>query len=200
MPQRRFNVLPEEGFAPLRDAVVARVRDAARRACGESFTSLFQGNAQRLLTQCCCRIGADEGTVWLVEESGAALVPRFNSGPRSDELVGVLRQPLDRGMVSLAFASEQSICENDVYRNEQQDKTVDRTLGQLTCAMLAVPLAFGRELRGVISAVKLKSPQSDRPDPAGFSGEDLRFAELVTATVGCLLDARLLELCLGLEE
>jgi len=200
MPQRRFNVLPEEGFAPLRPAVIARVRDAARRACGDSFTSLFQGNSQRVLTQCFCRIGADEGTVWLIDEAREVLIPQFNSGPKSAELVGVLRQPLDRGMISLAFASEQPICENDVYRNEQQDKTVDRALSQLTCAMLAVPLAFGRELRGVISAVKLKSPQSDRPDPPGFSGDDLRFAELVTSTVGCLLDFKLLELCLGLEE
>jgi len=70
----------------------------------------------------------------------------------------------------------------------------------LTCAMLAVPLAFGREMRGVISAVKLKAPDSTAPDPPGFSGEDLRFAELVTTTVGCLLDAKLLELCLGLDQ
>jgi len=200
MPVRRFNVLPEEGFAPLRPGVIARVQDAARRACGTSFSGLFQGNAQRLLTQCFCRIGADEGTVWLIDESREALVPRFNSGPRSSELVGVLRQPIDRGMISLAFASEQSICENDLYRNERQDKTVDQTLGQLTCAMLAVPLAFGREMRGVISAVKLKAPDSTAPDPPGFSGEDLRFAELVTTTVGCLLDAKLLELCLGLDQ
>ena len=51
MPDRRFNVLPEEGFAPLRPAVIARWRDAARRACGESFEALFQGIAPQLLTR-----------------------------------------------------------------------------------------------------------------------------------------------------
>jgi len=183
----------------MRTSVIARHRDAARRACGESFVALFHGNAQRLLAECFARIGADEGTVWLLDDADKALVPRFNSGPRAHELVGVLRQPLDRGMVSMVFASAQSVCENDVYRNELQDKTVDRTLGQLTCAMLVVPLVFGRELRGVVSAVKLKPPDSGLPDPAGFSGEDLRFSELIVSTIGCLLDAKLLELCLGLE-
>jgi GAF domain-containing protein len=199
MLDRRFNVLPEEGFAALRPSVVSRVRDAARRACGESFPALFQGVAPRLLTECLARISADEGTVWLIDEARAALVPRHNTGPRSHEFVGILRQPLDRGLVSVVIASEQSICENDVYRNERQDKTVDRTLGQLTCSMLAVPLAFSSELRGVISAVKLKAPDSTVADPPGFTADDLRFAELTAAAIGALLDARLLELCLGLD-
>jgi hypothetical protein len=199
MPVRRFNVLPEEGFAPMRTAVIARLRDAARRACGESFTALFQGNPQRLLAECFSRIEADEGTVWLVDYADSKLVPRFNSGPRANEIIGALRQPLDRGMVSMVFASAQSVCENDVYRNELQDKTVDRTLGQVTCAMLVVPLMFGREQRGVVSAVKLKTPDSGLPDPVGFSSEDLRYCELIVSTMGCLLEAKLLELCLGLE-
>jgi len=200
MPERRFNVLPEEGFAALRPLVIARIRDTARRACGELFEALLPGNARRLLTECFVRIGAHEGTVWLIDDAREALVPRFNSGPKAQDLVGVLRQPLDRGIISLAFVSEQSICENDVYRNDRQDRTIDEKLDQLTCAMLAVPIVFGREMRGVISAVKLKARESDTADPIGFSSEDLRFAELVTSTVGCLLDAKLLELCLGLEE
>jgi hypothetical protein len=200
MPEHRFNVLPEEGFAPLRPAVIARWRDAAQRACGEPFGALFQGIAPQLLTQCFSRIGAHEGTVWLIDESRKALVPRFNSGPKATEIVGVLRQPIDKGMVSLVFASERSLCENDVYRNDRQDRTVDEKLRQLTCAMLAIPLVFGREMRGVISAVKLKAPGSDAPDPPGFSTDDLAFGELVASTVGWLLDKRLLELCLGLQE
>ena len=199
MPDRRFNVLPEEGFAALRPSVIARLRDAATRACGASFDALFPGTARRLLAECFARIGAHEGSVWLIDDAREALVPRFNSGPKAQELVGILRQPLDRGIISLAFVSEQSICENDVYRNDRQDRTVDEKLGQLTCAMLAVPIVFGREMRGVISAVKLKSRDSNIPDPIAFSGEDLRFAELVTSIVGCLLDAKLLELCLGLD-
>jgi hypothetical protein len=49
--------------------------------------------------------------VWLIDDAREALVPRFNSGPKAQDLVGVLRQPLDRGIISLAFVSEQSICE-----------------------------------------------------------------------------------------
>jgi len=200
MPERRFNVLPEEGFAALRPLVIARIRDTAKRACGELFEALLPGNARRLLTECFVRIGAHEGTVWLIDDAREALVPRFNSGPKAQDLVGVFRQPLDRGIISLAFVSEQSICENDVYRNDRQDRTVDEKLDQLTCAMLAVPIAFGRELRGVVSAVKLKARDSKTPDPVGFSSGDLRFAELVTSIIGCLLDAKLVELCLALEE
>ncbi len=119
------------------------------------------------------RCSADEGTLWLLDEEGSALVPVWNSGPHADRFVGRHRQPLRFGLISLVCVSGQALCENDVYRNAGQDPALDQTLGVLTCAMIAVPLLLRGEPCGVISCVKLKPAGNAGPDPAPFQAEDL---------------------------
>ncbi|MFT5466369.1 MAG: hypothetical protein ACI8UO_001469 [Verrucomicrobiales bacterium] len=101
------------------------------------------------------RAGADEGTLWIADLNGYRLIPIFNSGPESAEFVEKFRQPLDRGVVSMVFNSGQPFCENEVYKSSGHDDTVDKELGQVTAAMIATPLFFANELRGVVSCVKL---------------------------------------------
>ena len=59
--------------------------------------------------------------------------------------------------MSLICVTEQAICENAVYQNAQQDPTLDRRLGVLTCAMIAVPLRFRDAIHGGVSCVRLKA-------------------------------------------
>ncbi len=120
------------------------------------------------------RVRADEGTLWLLDEEQAHLVPAWNSGPDAASFVGRFRQPLSRGLVSLVCIGGQPLCENDVSRNTRQDASLDRQLGKLTCAMIAVPLRVRGEIRGVVSCVKLKARDAAGPDPAGFTAEDLQ--------------------------
>jgi hypothetical protein len=125
-------------------------------------------------------IGASEGTLWLLDETRQALVPVWNSGPHAADFVGKHRQPVEAGLIGLVCATEQAICENAVYRHAGQDPTLDRTLGLLTCAMIAVPFRIRGELRGIVSCVKLKKADSTEPDPPPFTSEDLA---AVTAAV-----------------
>ena len=56
-------------------------------------------------------------------------------------------------IVSLVAASEHPFVENNVYKNIKQDKALDEKLEKMTYAMVAVPLYFLNEVRGVISCV-----------------------------------------------
>jgi hypothetical protein len=118
--------------------------------------------------------GADEGTLWLLDEPKAFLVPVWNSGPDADKIVGQYRQPLTAGLISLTCISQQALCENGVYRNAKQDPTLDRSLGKRTCSMIAVPFCHQGEIRGVVSCVKLTADGPDQADPPGFTPGDLR--------------------------
>ena len=126
-----------------------------------------------ILERAFTRVRADEGTVWLLDKTQTHLVPAWNSGPDAARFVGTHRQPLERGLISLVCISEQPLCENEVYRHAGQDPTLDRALGRLTCAMIAVPLRAGGEMRGVVSCVKLKDASSAAADPEGFGPQDL---------------------------
>lgn len=131
-----------------------------------------QQEALRDIFEC---LTADEGTLWVLDEEGEALVPVWNSGPNAVNIVRKHRQRLSSGLISLVCATEQPLCENAVYRNTQQDPTLDRALGLLTCAMIAVPLRLYGETVGVFSCVKLKNHR-EAPDPAPFSAADLAWA------------------------
>jgi len=196
-----------ERFAQLHDArllavqplVSARVRELANMASAGSFDEFFDGVMRGLLIEAFIHLGSHEGTVWLLDEERTHLVPRFNSGPNAASFVGSFRQSLTSGMISMVVSTEQPICENDVHRNRQQDKKLDGVLGVLTCSMVATPLYFGGELRGVISAVRLK-PTPDSPEPPGFSPEQLELLQLTAAVFARLVDRQLMALALGLED
>jgi hypothetical protein len=152
-----------------------------------------------VLTDAFTRVGADEGTVWLLDEPREHLVPRFNSGPNAANFVGSFRQSLRAGMISMDVATDQAICENEMRRNAQQDKTLDQQLGLQTCAMIAVPFYYVGELRGVISCVQLQPARSEAPTPRGFSADSIEGLCLTASVISRLVEYRLMALCIGME-
>lgn len=164
-----------------------------------AFDEFFDRTMRSLLVEGFARVGAHEGTVWLLDHSRNKLVPRFNNGPHAADFVGSFRQSLRAGMISMVVATEQPICENQVHRNQRQDRTLDRKLGLLTCSMLAVPFYFVGEIRGVISAVQLKQAGSAEADPAGFSPENLSALQLTASVLSRLIEHELITLSIGLE-
>jgi GAF domain-containing protein len=195
----RLTVLPQERLVAVRHLIEAQLREAATLATGEKFAELFDGSMRALLTDGFRRAGAEEGTLWLLDEAREALVPRFNSGPNAEGFVDIFRQSLRSGMISMVVAMEQPICENDVQQNRQQDKTLDAKLQLQTCAMLAVPFYFVGELRGVLSCVQLAPAGADCLAPRSFSPEDLQTLQLTGGVLSRLIEHRLLGLCLGVE-
>ncbi len=169
----------------------SRLRDAAE-AVSLLDRDPFDSSMKEVLVDGLRRIGAHEGTVWLLDENRANLVPRFNTGPRATEFVGKFRQSLRSGMISMVVATEQPICESEVHKNTRQDRSLDRELRLQTCAMLAVPFYFVGELRGVITGVRLKPADSAAADPPGFSMEDLLQLQRTAGLLSRLIEHRLL--------
>jgi transcriptional regulator with GAF, ATPase, and Fis domain len=196
----RITHLQDARILTVQPLVTARVRELAALAGAGAFEEFFDSVMRALLLENFRAIGAHEGTVWLLDQSRSFLVPRFNSGPNAANFVGSYRHSLRSGMISMVVSTEQPICENEVHKNQQQDKTLDRELGLTTCAMLATPLYFGGELRGVISAVQLKCPGSNQPEPPGFTPQHLEALQLAAAVLARLVEQELYAIALGVEQ
>ena len=195
----RMTLLPDERLLALQPELLASLRAAAREVCGEAFADFFDAPMRSLLLDGFERAGADEGTVWLLDDARAALIPRFNSGPHAERFVGTFRQSVRSGMIGMVAATEQAICENEVCNNTQQDRALDEQLKLKTWSMIAVPFYYFGELRGVISCVQLQPADSVEPDPPGFSAEHMHGLQLTAGVLSRLIEYRLLALCLGLE-
>jgi GAF domain-containing protein len=193
----RSTVLPDERFVSLRLALEERMREAARTVSPENFSDFIDAATRAAMSNCLGAVGANEGAVWLADPTRENLVVAFNCGPNASELVGGFKQSLSAGMISLVFASEQPLCENEVYKNQRQDKTLDQKLGVLTVAMMVVPFYFVHELRGVVSCVRLKNARSPEPDPPAFSLDDLRALQTTVDLISTTIDHRLLSATVG---
>ena len=196
----RLMVLNDDRLGHLRSIVRTRLRELAARAGTGAFDEFFDSTMRGLVEYSFQFIGADEGTVWLLDEGRNYLIPRFNTGPNAASFVGRFRQSVRAGMISMIVSTELPLCENEVSKNRQQDKSLDQKLGLQTCAMLATPLYFAGELRGVISAVQLRAPASQDPEPPGFSPQHLETLQLTANVLGRLIEQQLLSLSIGLED
>ena len=201
----RFNLLPDPIFEPLKDGLRARVQSAANALDAETFADVLDPTMRSVVNAGFTAAGAHEGMIWLAERSADppgeidALVAAYNTGPDAEKIVGKFRQPIGKGIISTVFAYEQPFCENNVYRNQKQDKTLDQTLGVVTVAMIAVPLYFAGAPRGIISCVQLK-PAGEVNDPPGFPMESLRHVQLAAEILSRLLDHRLVSVTTGFQS
>jgi len=155
---------------------------------------LIDSLLQQVLEQGFKEAGAHEGTVWLVDAAEAFLEPAFNTGPHAEQIVGHFKQPLNAGLISMVFASEQSFIENDVSQNAQQSKLLDTQLQLQTQALIAVPFHFLNACRGVISCVQLKPTDPQAIQPTGFQPTHLAAVQRATALLAQLVEYRLLRM------
>lgn len=199
MSPSRLTLLPDERFAPLLPSLQECLASAVNSFTAENFASMLDDTMRRAIQLAFRQAGADEGTVWLVDEAKEALVPAYNTGPNAEQFVAKFRQPLDRGLVSMVFGNEKPFTENEVPKNAKQDKTLDSKLKVQTLAMIIVPFYFLDGCRGVISCVKLDVPGRKAAKPEGFP-ENAQTLLVHGATVlGRLLDLRVLSITLGLR-
>jgi hypothetical protein len=189
----RFNLLPDPRFEALKDTLRERVQSAANALDHDTFPDVLDAAMRSVVHGGFAAAGAHEGTVWLgtrgADGAVDALVPVYNTGPNAAQFVGKFRQPIGKGLISTVYAYEQPFCENEVFRNQRQDPTLDRSLGVRTAAMIAVPLYFAGAARGVISCVQLIAAGSENETlPPGFSMEDLRQVQFAAEVLTRLLD------------
>lgn len=127
----------------------------------------------------------------------------YNSGPDSDKIVG-FKHPLSEGIISLVAASENAFIENQVYKNKKHSAALNKKLGKTTYAMIAVPLYFLKEVRGVISCVQLLDLLIEEGEaepagrtPSGFNPRDLNAVQTAAAVIRDLINYRLLGTAVG---
>ena len=194
----RLSILPDSQFEDVSNALRKRLESLANEIEPSEYADgLFDPLMKGLLASSFHISDASEGTLWLADPSQESLIPVYNNGPNAAKFVGVFKQPLNSGLISMVYATEQPFCENNVHLNSQHDKTVDTALESVTVSMIAVPLFFGGRLRGVISCVRLKDPGSDAPDPPGFKAAHMRQMQLAAEAIQRLIEHRLLSISLG---
>jgi len=199
----RANFLPEQRFIPLRPALQEHLTKIGDAISPANFLSICDEILLKLLTDTFERVSADEGSIWLLDEGKQNLVVAYNSGPNSDKIVG-FKQPLNKGIVSLVVASERAFIESNVYKNSKYSAALDEKLHNTTYAMIAVPLYFLSQVRGVISCVQLFDVFVQQGEavpagetPRGFKPQHLVSIQTASAVIKDLIDYRLLGTAVG---
>lgn len=188
-------ISPDPQLSEHAPAVERALAQAARQLGPEEFGGLIGDPGLSVLRSAMDSVGADSMSVWLSDADQANLVVTHSEPNR--EFVG-WKQPLGEGITSLAYVSEQSLCENRVYLNEDHSKRADEALGQVTYALIVTPFYIAGTLRGVVSCVQLKE-SPDAPDPAGFSARHMNRVRRLGTALERLVNYRLITTFLSLE-
>jgi hypothetical protein len=199
----RVNFLPDERFLHLRSALKERLQKMADILTPESLPGIFDLQIETVLRDAFDRVGADEGSVWLLDPQKENLVIAYNTGAHASEIVG-FKQPVGSGIVSTSLASEQGFAENEVYRHELHSRLLDDRLHLTTYAMIVVPFYFLSACRGVISCVQLFNVRRGAGEPVpvgqvpvGFDMEQLSVVKRASLIISDLIDYRLLRVTVG---
>lgn len=194
----RASLLPSPEFEKLTSLLSDRVMRTAAALSLTNFSQFLDPTMQNLLQRAFQNAGAHEGAVWLVDAEGKNLVISNAWGTRAERVLGYT-QTLERGLVSMVFATEQPFCENKVYTNRLQARSLDEKLGVLTCSMIAVPLVFAKGLRGIVSCIKVKTG-ADEPDPPDFAPNALGEIQFASHVLGKLIEFELVSVITGWDN
>jgi len=199
----RVNFLPDERFLSLRSALKERLHKMADVLTPENIGGILDVRIENVLRDAFDRVGADEGSLWLLDPEKEHLVIAYNTGAQASEIVG-FKQPVGSGIVSTSLASEQGFAENEVYKHELHSRLLDDKLRLTTYAMIVVPFYFLNACRGVISCVQLFNVRREAdqtvpagPIPSGFAIEQLNLIKRASLIISDLIDYRLLRVTVG---
>lgn len=192
------SLLPSPEFEKLSSLLSDRIMRTAAALNVANFSQFLDPTMQNLLQRAFQNAGADEGAIWLVDAEGKNLVISHAWGTRAERVLGYT-QTLERGLVSMVFATEQPFCENKVYTNRLQARSLDEKLGVLTCSMIAVPLVFAKGLRGIVSCIKVKTG-ADEPDPPDFAPNSLGEIQFAAHVLGKLIEFELVGVITGWDN
>lgn len=185
----------DETLSEAAPAIERAIDRAARNLTPADFRALIGGPGLSVMRSAKESVGADSISIWLADIEQKHLVVT-HSDPE-EKLIGY-EQPITEGLISLTFASEQCLCENQVYLNSNYSHKVDEKLGHVTTAMIATPFYIAGNLRGVISCVQVKS-DTEAEDPPGFSARNMNRIRRLSTVGERLVNYRLLITLLGLE-
>lgn len=192
-----MNLSPDPAFLNLLPVLSGRLARLGEEIHAEEFTELLDPLMCEIIRQGVAEAGAHEGTIWLADATGKHLVPAFNTGPRADKIVGQFKQPLNAGLISMVFASEQPFLENAVPHNATQSRLLDSLLQVETTALIAVPFYLLQACRGVISCVQLTQPGRATPGSPEFRRPHLTCMERTASLLSHLIEHEILSSIVG---
>ena len=188
-------IQPDPEISPHAAHLEQSLNQIARALTPDEFTNLIGDPGLSVLRSSMDSLKADSLSVWLADRDETHLtVTHTEPDP---EFLG-WRQSLDEGLIGLVYASEQCLCENEVYLNANHSKKADEALGQVTYAMIATPFYIAGNLRGVISCVQLKASAAE-PNPSGFSARNMNRVRRLSTVIERLVNYRMLTSLLDLE-
>ncbi len=193
----RLNFLLDPELKRLGEQLAERLKTIAGEVEPAQYRAWAAPILRGLLNSTFREVGATEGALWLADTAHENLVPVYSNGANAEHFLDTVSQPLSSGLISMVFATQQPFCENEVYKNERHAARVDQLMGQVTCAMIAVPVFFAEDVRGVISCVRTKAPDATGPDPPGFGIEDMQQIELAAEIARRLVEHRLIATSVG---
>jgi hypothetical protein len=193
----RLNILPDPAFLELQVELSERLARIGGDIRAEQFSTLADPLMREVFQSGVAEAGAQEGTIWLVDDAGEFLAPAINTGPQAEQMIGRFRQPLNSGLICMVFASEQPFLENDVSKSPGQSKLLDSLLQVETTALIAVPFYFLRACRGVISCVQLARNDTQPTGSRGFRPQHLACMQRTASVLSLLIEYQLLSSAVG---
>src|SRR5260370_38027928 len=103
----RVSFLPDERFLSLRSALKERLHKMADVLTPENISGILDVRIENVLRDAFDRVGADEGSLWLLDPAREHLVVAYNTGAQASEIVG-FEQPVSDRHVRTSLASEHS--------------------------------------------------------------------------------------------
>lgn len=194
----RLTLLPDPRFKGIAPHLEDWLDTTGRHITAANFASLLDPLMRRMLADAFEDARAHEGLIWLLEPDGTQLTVAWQTGPATASAPGK-SIPSGAGLQGLVLASQQPHCANGLCNDPNHDHQLDDMLGGVLCSEVIVPFYIARQLKGVVTALQHK-PSPDAPDPEGFDPESLEEIELLSTSLGRLLDYRLLCQALDIEE
>ncbi|MDA8213382.1 MAG: HD domain-containing protein [Clostridia bacterium] len=124
---------------------------------------------QKVLNVMCEVIGAEAGTLWLLHQEDNVLCAEVANGPTADKILNI-KLKYGEGIVGRVIATNRSELVEDVTKDSNWAKRVDRESGFITRSLMTVPLSVKTR---VIGAMQLVNKRGVRL----FNPEDLKAAE-----------------------
>jgi hypothetical protein len=194
---QRLTLLPDPRLSAATSIVEERLESAGRQVTGENFASLVDSLMERTIADAFADARAHVGLILVLGPDGSELTVSWQTGGAGAGLRGQ-RLPAGKGRRGLVLASQQAFCGNQEGTDPLQDRSLEAEMGAVVSAEIIVPFYFARQLKGLVVALQMK-PHKDAPDPEGFSRENLEEVELLSTSLGRLLDHHFICCALGLE-
>lgn len=212
----RLVFLPDPRVAAAAPVLEERLEMAGRQVTGGNFASLLDSLTERMIADAYFDVKADVGLVLLRDGNGSELtvahqVGGGGCGPDTDRNVRGLKIPAGSGRRGLVLASQQAFCGNDQGEDPLTPGSLAALLGCRIQAEIIVPFYLARQFKGLIVALQVRPlrlpDQADLPDltdpnrqpAAGFCPKCLEEMELLSTSLGRLLDYQLICSTLGMS-